>query len=63
MIVFSNNGAKVPTNVEAMVALVACLCKISPTIRWEKNSIGILMTFHIYEVEPIIAILPLIFNE
>ena len=36
---------------------------MSPASRWEKNSIGSRRTFHMYVVEPMTAILPLILRE
>ena len=43
---FKASGAIVSTKEEAKVALVLSLYKISPTIRCEKNSIGIFISFH-----------------
>ena len=47
MIVFTASGATVSTSVCAMEALVLWRIRISPVIRWEKNSIGSRSTFHI----------------
>ena len=63
MIVLSTSGVSVLTSVEAMVALVPWRCSRSPAMRWEKNSIGILRTFHMKEPLPTTAILPFIFSE
>ena len=46
MSVFSNSGASVSTSVVARVAFISCRCCMSPTMRWEKNSIGRDSTFH-----------------
>ena len=57
---FNTNGANVLTNEFAIEAFDPCLDKISPDIRCEKNSIGILRIFHINCVEPTTANLPFI---
>ena len=46
MMVFSASGVRVLTRVLAMEAFVLCRCRISPAMRWEKNSIGMRRTFH-----------------
>ena len=48
--------------VAAMEAFVPCRCRISPAMRWEKNSIGMRRIFHMNSLLPTTAILPLIFR-
>ena len=47
----------------AMLAFIVCLICMSPASLCEKNSIGSLSTFHMYEALPTAAILPFIFSE
>ena len=63
MTVFMASGATVVTSVPAMVALVPWRCRMSPVMRWEKNSIGSRSTFHMYSALPSMDILPSVFSE
>ena len=63
MTVLSISGAKVLTRVPAIDAFISDLFWMSPASLCEKNSIGMRRTFHMYEVLPMTAILPLILSE
>ena len=63
MIVLSSSGVSVFTRVEAMLALVDWRWRISPAMRWEKNSIGMRRIFHMYSLLPTMLILPSILRE
>ena len=63
MMVLSSSGVKVFTSVPAMLALVLWRCRMSPAMRWEKNSIGMRRIFHMNSLLPTTAILPSILRE
>ena len=63
MTVLRSRGAKVFISVLAIVELRVRRFWISPAWRCEKKSIGSRSTFHMKDVEPITAILPLILSE
>ena len=46
-----------------MEALVPMRCRMSPDMRWLKNSIGMRSSFHMKELLPMRSIFPLIFSE
>ena len=60
---FSKSGANVSTKLEAIDAFELCRPCISPAIRWEKKSMGILSTCHINVLLPTMESLPFILSE
>ena len=63
MIALRARGVRVLTRVEEMEALVLWRWRMSPAMRWEKNSIGMRRIFHMYSLLPTMLILPSILRE